>query len=95
MKSRDDTSLCPSIRSLVLWTRATVFFATPHRGFEVENIPAMLPEGSLGVPLLESIQKQGHLLAENCQRFIDEATKQNFTVLTYCEKQKGHRESSV
>lgn len=52
-------------------TRAAIFFGTPHRGLLVDDILAMVGEGSPRVALVNSISSGSNVLKIELEKFFD------------------------
>lgn len=81
-----DITTDPAIHSIFKATYATIFFGTPHRGFSVDDIRAMINEksGSGRIALVNSIQKNSTNLTIGLDSFLSFAMQ--FKIISFYEQ---------
>lgn len=76
-------------------TRATLFFGTPHRGLVVDDILAMLEDGSAREALVKSIQTGAGNLESELTRFINYSAGARIKIVSFKEMEKTKKLKQV
>lgn len=80
--------------SLFRRTRATMFFGTPHRGFLVDDILAMV-NGSTRLALVKSLEEGSEGLATELNKFITYAAGHGMRIVSFKETQQTRKLQQV
>lgn len=70
---------------LFMSTKAAIFFGTPHRGLVVDDLLAMIGEGSTREDLIKSLEVGSQELKRELSRFIHALTVNKMKIVTFKE----------
>lgn len=76
-------------------TRAAIFFGTPHRGLVVDDILAMLEDGSSREALVKSIQTGAGNLESELARFINYSAEARMKIISFKEMERTKKLKQV
>lgn len=85
------------VHSLYKAARLAIFFGTPHRGFNVDDILGMINRstGADRIKLVESLQPGSRVLEVGLQNFREMANRTGLQVSTFYETMKTQRPVKV